>query len=113
MIGYILQIIGIIAIVWISVLLIAHIILYIVSKFAYNSTELNSVTRDTNIYGTPFNEWYIIPTISFHIEFNSKTYPTFTITWLKWMFDISYHFKTEREEEIEAEVRKQFNKNKQ
>lgn len=110
MIGYILQIIGIIAVIWIGALIVAHIIQYIVFKFAYDSTNWTSITRDTSIYGTTFDEWYIIPTISFHIEFNSKTYPTFTITWLKWVFNISYHFKTEKEEEIEAEVRQQLNK---
>lgn len=106
------MIIGIIALIWIGTLVIAHIILHTVIKHAFNDTEWTSIQRDTNIYNTEFYEWYILPTISFSIDFNDKTYPSFQITWLKWIFNLSYHFKTEEEEEIEAEVRKQYIKSK-
>lgn len=113
MINYILQIIGIVAIIWIAILIVANLIHYIVLKYTYNGNDWASITRDTSIYCTQSGEWYIIPTISFYLEFNNKTYPSFQIIWFKWIFNISYHFKTEKEEEIEAEVRQQFNENKQ
>ncbi len=100
MIGHILQIIGMLALVWIGVLVIYHIIVYIVFEFSKNSNWC-CITRDTNIYGTEFNEWYIIPTISFYFNFNSHKYPCFRITWLKWIFDMSYHIKRDIEEEAE------------
>lgn len=112
MISYILQIIGIIAIIWICALVIAHIILHTVIKYAFDGTDWTSIERETSIYNTEFYEWYIIPTISFHINFNDTTYPSFQITWLKWIFNISYHFKTEEEEEIEVEVRTKYIKSK-
>ena len=102
---YVLSIIGIIAIVWISLLIIAHIIESIVFRFTANSKYI-CVTRDSAIYPTDNNEWYIIPSICFRLEFNEPAYPSFEFTWLKWRFYISYHFKTEEEEEIEAEIRK-------
>lgn len=107
----ILIIIGIIAIIWIGLLLFFHITLYIVFIFSEN-IKYTSVTRNTSIYGTQFDEWYIIPTISFLLEFNDNSYPSFTITWLKWNFNISYHLKTEKEEDLEVEVREKLNKQK-
>lgn len=107
----ILSIIGIIALVWLTVLLIAHIIEHIVSKFSENS-KWCSITRDTSIYGTELDEWYIIPTITIYFSFNSGQYPSFQIIWLKWIFSISYHFKTDLEEEAEAEARRKLSKQK-
>ena len=106
MIGHILQVIGVIALIWLGALVISHIVEYIVFRFAENS-EWCSVTRDTSIYGTQFNEWYIIPTISIYFSFDSHKYPCFQITWLKWIFNCSYHIKTGLEEEAEARARQE------
>lgn len=106
MIGHILQIIGIIALIWLGVLLISNIIIYIVFRYSELS-KWSNVTRDTSIYSTEFSEWYIIPTFSFHFEFKSKAYPTFQIIWLKWIFNMSYHIKTDIEEEAEARARQE------
>lgn len=107
----ILMIIGIIAVIWIGLLLFFHIVLYIAFCFS-EETKYTSVQRDISLYGTQFDEWYIIPTISFHLEFKDKSYPSFNIIWLKWNFNVSYHLKTEEEEDIEAEVRQKLNKQK-
>lgn len=107
----ILMIIGIIAVIWIGLLLFFHIALYIAFIFS-EETKYTSVARDISLYGTQFNEWYIIPTISFHLEFKNNSYPSFSIIWLKWQFYMSYHLKTEKEEDIEAEVREKLNKQK-
>lgn len=105
-IGNILQVIGVIALIWLGVLVVAHIVEYIVFKFSKNS-EWCSITRDTSIYGTEFSEWYIIPTISIYVNFNNVKYPSFQITWLKWIFNCSYHIKTGLEEEAEARARQE------
>lgn len=105
-IGNILQVIGVIALIWLGALVIAHIVEHIVFKFSKNS-DWCCVTRDTSIYGTEFNEWYIIPTISLYFSFDSYTYPCFQITWLKWIFNISYHIKRDIEEEAEARARQE------
>lgn len=101
----ILSIIGIIALIWLTALLIAHIIEYIVFKHSEDSNWC-SITRDTSIYNTECNNWYIIPTFYCYFEFYNKRYPQITFIWLKWVFTISYHFKTELEEEAENEARR-------
>lgn len=106
MIGHILQIIGIIALIWLGILLISNIIIYIVFRYSALS-KWSDVTRDTSIYNTEFDQWYIIPTISFYLSFNSKTYPCFQIIWLKWIFNISYHIKTDIEVDAESRVRQE------
>lgn len=107
----ILIIIGIIALIWIGLLLFFHIALYITFIFS-EEIKYTSVQRDVSLFETQFNEWYIIPTISFHLEFKDKSYPSFNIIWLKWNFNMSYHLKTGEEEDIEAEVRRQLNEQK-
>lgn len=106
------MIIGIIALIWLGLLIFFHIVLYINFVFS-EETKYTSVERNIAIYKTQFNEWYIIPTISFHLEFKDKSYPCFNIIWLKWNFNISYHLKTEEEEEIESQVRIEYYKNQE
>lgn len=106
MIGNILQIIGIFALVWLGILVICHIVVHIVFRFSKNS-DWCCVTRNTSIYGTQFDEWYIIPTISIYFSFGNPKYPCFQITWLKWIFNISYHIKRDIEEEAEARARQE------
>lgn len=103
---YILSIIGIVALIWLGILLVAHIIESIVFKFSKDA-KWSSVTRDTALYGTQFDEWYIIPTFSFRFDFNEPAYPAFQIIWLKWVFNISYHFKTDIDEEAEARAKQE------
>lgn len=65
------------------------------------------VIRETNIFNTEFNEWYLIPTISIKFNFNSSRieFCWIQIIFLKWTFNIDYRIKTEEEERIECEVR--------
>lgn len=106
MINTILQIVGVVFIIWLTALVIVHIIEYIVFKFSKDS-DWCSITRDTYIYDTEFNEWYIIPAISIYFNFSNIKYPCFQISWLKWTFSVSYHIKRDVEEEAEAEARLQ------
>lgn len=104
----ILIIIGIIALVWLGLLLFFNIALYI--AFSFNKeTKYIAITRETCITPIDYEGWYIIPTISFYFEFKNTSYPSVTFRWIKWEFYILYHLKTEEEEELEAEVRRQLN----
>lgn len=105
----ILMIIGIIALIWIGLLLFFHIALYIAFVFS-KETKYIGIIRETSITRIDYEGWYIIPTISFYFEFKDKSYPYFGFRWLKWEFYMLYHFKTEEEEEIEAEVRQKYMK---
>jgi len=106
----VLSIFGIIFIIWFFVVFIWNIILYIIHKFA-DYYDYTSLKRCTTVYNTEFNEWYFIPTFSFHIESVTK-YPNITIVWLKWQYVITYHFQTEEEESIEIKARTQYLKRK-
>lgn len=93
----VLIIIGCVACIWIGLLAFTNIIQYLIFAITKDSKWI-SVVRETSIYSTEYNEWYIIPTISFHFEFTNKTYPTFGITWLRWRFNLSYHLKDDIED---------------
>lgn len=93
----ILIIIGCVACVWIGLLAFTNIIQYLIFAITKNSKWI-SVVRETSIYPNSDNEWFVIPTITFHFEFSNKTYPTFCIIWLKWNFTLSYHLKDDIED---------------
>jgi hypothetical protein len=106
MIQAISYIIASIAILWVIILFFINLFLFIYFKLNMDSKYIG-VIRETNIFNTEFNEWYLIPTIS--IKFNFDSYHTdlcwIQITYLKWAFNIYYRIKTEEEEKIECEVR--------
>lgn len=95
---------------WFVIIFISHIVIYIAFKYS-NDAKYISVTRDSMFMLTE-NDWYIIPSISFHFEFKDRNYPSITITWLRWEFYIGYHFKTDIEEEAEAKARIKLNSKK-
>ena len=107
----VLSILGIIFVIWISIVFIWNCIITIVFRFTDDS-PYTSLKRTTCIYPTDFNEWYIIPSLSFHID-NICKYPHISFTWLKWTFSITYHFETEEEEHFKIEARTKYLKNKQ
>lgn len=106
----ILSIFGIIFLVWIFIVFLWTIIIHIVYKFT-DGCKYTYLRRSTVIYGTEYDEWYIIPSFSFHIEPICK-YPTITFIWLKWQFVVHYHFQTEDEETIEVRTRREYLKEK-
>lgn len=106
MITTILSILGVIFLIWISVVFIWNLILYIIYKYI-DDIKYTYLRRSTVLVNTEYNDWYIIPSVSFYID-NICKYPTITFVWLKWQFTISYHFMTEEEEQIEFETRKKY-----
>lgn len=106
MITIILSILGVIFLIWISIVFIWNLIIYIVYKYT-DDCKYTYLKRSTVIYDTEYGEWYIIPSFSFHIDSICK-YPTFEFIWLKWQFVVYYHFQTEEEESIEVETRKKY-----
>ena len=110
MLTIILSILGVIFLIWISIVFIWNLIIYIVYKYTddYKYTYLK---RSTVIYDTEYDEWYLIPSFSFHIDSICK-YPTIQFVWLKWQFVVYYHFQTEEEESIEVETRRKYLKQK-
>lgn len=104
-------IIGIIATIWLALFLIFNIAVYINFKITKDSKYV-CITNDTFFVKDEYNMLYIIPTIGFRLEFNEYSYPTFEIKWLKYNFNISYHIKSEIEEEAEMIARHELkNKN--
>lgn len=104
----ILNIIGIIAIVWLALIVIFNIAVYINFKLTQNYNYV-CITRDTYFSTNEYGIWYIIPTIGFKFEFDDYNYPTIEINWLKYNFTMNYHIKSEIEEAAEAEVRRELN----
>lgn len=106
----ILSILGIIFLIWISIVFIWNLIIYIIYKYT-DDCRYTYLKRSTALYNTEYDEWYIIPSFGFHIDSICK-YPTIQLVWLKWQFVIYYHFETEEEESIESETRIKYLKRK-
>lgn len=104
----ILKIIGIIAIVWLTFIVIFNIAVYINIKLNAD-TDYVCITRDTYFSTNEYEIWYIIPTIGFKLEFDDYNHPTIEINWLKYTFTMDYHIKSDIEEEAEAKVRRELN----
>lgn len=102
MYNIVINIIAWLAILWLLVTLVFHIIVFIVSSYG-DTNDYICIRRSTYFTSTEFQSWYIIPTIS--LEFGK--YPELSLFWLKYRFDMCYHIMSEQEERIEAEVRKQ------
>lgn len=105
----ILVIIAIISIIWFFSIVGMNIVTYIVFKYSDDAKYI-AVQRDTMLYTNVDNKFYIIPSSSIYNDFGSKRYTTIEISWLKYVLFISYHFKTEVDEEAEAEARRILNK---
>lgn len=101
----VLAIIGIIAIIWFVSILIMNIVVYILFRYSNDDNHI-SVQRDTSLYTNVEDKFIALPSVSIWNEFGNKRYITIEISWLKYIFIISYHFKTAEDEEIEAEVRR-------
>lgn len=103
MISYI---IASIAILWVIILFFINLFLFICFKINTDCKYI-CVLRETSIFNTECDEWYLIPTISIKFNFNSSRieFCRIQIIYLKWIFYIDYHIKTEEEEKIECEVR--------
>lgn len=106
MITIILSILGVIFLIWISIVFIWNLIIYIVYKYT-DDCKYTYLKRSTVIFDTEYGEWYIIPSFSFHIDSVCR-YPTLQFMWLKWQFIICYHFQTDEEESIEVETRRKY-----
>lgn len=100
---FIFSIIGIISCIWFVVLLLANLFIYISYKLNHNS-EYAFITRDTCFFEEIENDFILIPSIKFYFGLG-KHYPSFTISWLKWCFELCYHIKTDEEEEAITEAR--------
>ena len=107
----ILSILGIIFLIWIGIVFIWNIIIYIIFKYI-DDCRYTYLKRSTVIFNTEYDEWYIIPSFSFHIDSICK-YPTIRFVWLKWQFVVYYHFETDEEEGIEVETRRKYLKRKE
>lgn len=103
MIKTILSIIGIIAIIWFLCVHIANIALYIVYKVT-NGLTYTALVRAIAIYNTTDGEWYIIPAVSFY---NDNGFFNLTISFIKWNFIIEYHFRTEEEETLYYQAKRE------
>lgn len=101
----VLAIIGVIAIIWFVSILTMNIVVYILFRYSDDDNYI-SVQRDTSLYANVEDKFVAFPSVSMWHEFGNKRYTTIEISWLKYVFIIAYHFKTEEDEEIEAEVRR-------
>lgn len=106
MITIILSILGIIFLIWITIVFFLNIVLNIVYKIT-DDCKYTYLKRSSVIYDNEYDEWYLIPSFCFHIDSITK-YPTMRLLWLKWQFVIMYHFQTEDEEMIEVKTRRQY-----
>lgn len=103
----IINIIAWIAIIWFVSIMLVNIFLYVYYYLAKDDNFV-CITRDTSFYVNS-TEWYILPSIEFCPALKESSWTNINIYWLKWVFSISYHIKTEKEEEIECMVRKELN----
>lgn len=106
----ILKIIGIIAIVWLTLIVIFNIAVYINIKLNADTNYI-AITRDTYFSANEYGIWYILPTIGFKFDFDNTNYPTVEIKWLKYDFTLYYHIKSETEELAEAKARREIEDN--
>lgn len=95
-------IIGCIAIIWVSLMLLFNIVIYIIQKLT-RDCEYISIVRNTYFSDNEFGTWYLIPTIGFNLE--NKREPYFEVIWLKWTFSVYYRIKTEKDEIIEFKAK--------
>ena len=103
----IVYIFGWIFIVWFVILFLYHSVIYVLYYFTEGFNYV-SVTRESWIGNTEIGNWYIFPAIS--IRFGKYSYVE--LYWLKWSYSLTYYVKTEDEEELEAEVRREIAKRK-
>lgn len=103
----IIYIFGWIFIAWFVILFLYHLVIYVLFNFSEDSNYV-SITRESWIGSTEMYNWYIFPAIS--IRFGKWSYVE--LYWLKWSYCLTYRIKTEDEEELEAEVRREIAKRK-
>ena len=103
MYNIVINIIAWIAIIWFITLMFWNLVLYVWFKVTCDCKYI-CVTRDCYITETEFSEWILIPTIKLHLN---GDYKSFYISWLKLTYIMEYHLKTEKQEDEEAEIRRQ------
>ena len=101
----VLAIVGILAIIHFISILAMNIVTYVLLKHS-DEAEYVAVQRDTTLYTSNTEGCKVLPSISVYHEFGNKRYTTIELSWLKYTFFISYHFKTNDDEEAEAEARR-------
>ena len=97
-------ILGCIAVVKTFVIFVINLFLYV----TFEKTNYSSITRDTMLY-IHNDGCVVLPTIRYSTGFSDGSWPTITISWFKWSYAIMWHVKSEHEESLYAEVRRQMN----
>lgn len=98
----VLSIIGIIAIIYCSIFILAHICLWIYYKLAKDKAEYISIKRDSYVGSQPENHFYVIPSIV--LDKHDEYFEVY-INWLLLEISFSYYLLTSEEEELYADFK--------
>ena len=101
----ILAVVGILAIIHFISILAMNVVTYVLFKHS-DEAKYIAVQRDTILCTSNTEGYTLLPSISVYKDFDNKRYRSIELSWLKYTFFISYHFKTNEDEEAEAEARR-------